>query len=815
MARLLQGRRANLSSGAWLAVALGALFGVQFVLHPYLAYPAAAVTLWLLRRRVGPFVRILVMLVAALAGYRGHRAMLGFLTERDAVRQSLGSAARCAGEGRVEMSPVLRDGRFVVVVDATRLDCEGPIAGVHRLRLVGAPDGLGRGDTIAFVAQLGPVAPLQQLELTNPIPRATSLGVVASGGALTVERIATGSGWRHAIDRARAWVRRRILATYAPKAEALGRALVLGENDLDPDEQLAFQRSGLSHLLAVSGTHLVFAVVSVVAALRALLLRFPSVAARHDVPRWLGPLGALLALLYADFAGGSGSAWRAAWMLATVYAATALGRRLGGLRALAFSLIIGVLYDPLAGYDVSFLLSALATAGLVVIGPSIKRPLGWIRWQPLRWLADALATTLAAMIPCTPLLLLLSPDITVAGLLANVVAGPLGELAALPLCLAHTLMAPLPSVEHGLALAGSGALLAVASIARLSASLSWARVVLPPPTLEQFAVIGLGVLAAATFADQRRTLPAMREPSRRAQVLVVGLLTTVCLLILEGLARHAGAPEGRLRVTAVDVGQGDSLVVDLPDGRMMLIDGGGAITGGPDPGQRIILPLLRARRRRHVDIAVLTHPHPDHFGGLLTVLRELPVREFWEAGDPHEHDDSELGRLRRDLIGRGTRIRHLPELCEAFAARPGAVIQLLGPCPNAIEERHANDRSLVVRLELGQHSALLPGDAETLEESDLMAVHGQRLHADLLKLGHHGSRTSTGRAWLDRVRPSVAVVSVGLRNRFGHPHPTTLSRLAEAHVPVYRTDELGSVEWSTNGSTVTLRTAATYVAGRQ
>jgi competence protein ComEC len=802
------------SSGAWLAVALGALFGVQFALHPYLAYPTAAVALWLLRRSLGPFSRILVILVAALSGYRGNRAIHGFLSERDAVRQSLGAAARCSGQGKVVMSPVLRDGRFVVVVDATLLDCEGPVAGIHRVRLVGAPDGLGRGDAIAFVAQLGPVAPLQQLELTNPIPRAATLGVVASGGALTVERIATGWGWRHAIDRARAWVRRRIRATYAPKAEALGRALVLGENDLDPDEQLAFQRSGLSHLLAVSGTHLVFAVVSVVAGLRTLLLRFPRVAARHDVLRWLGPLGGILALLYADFAGGSGSAWRAAWMLAAVYAATAVGRKLGGLRALAFSLIVGVMYDPLAGYDVSFLLSALATAGLVVIGPGLKRPLGQIGWRPLRWLADALVTTLAAMIPCTPLLLLLSPDVTVAGLLANVVAGPLGEMAALPLCLGHTLTAFLPAVEHGLALAGSGALLAVAFIAKASASLSWARLVLPPPTIEQFAIIGLGVLAAATLPDQGRIVPAMPTQGRRGQLQLLGLLTAGCLLILEISARRAGAPIGRLRVTAVDVGQGDSLVVDLPDGRLMLIDGGGAITGGPDPGQRIILPLLRTRRRRHVDIAVLTHPHPDHFGGLLTVLRELPVREFWEAGDTRLHDDSELDRLRRDLRGRGTRIRHLPELCEAFGARTGAVIQLLGPCPNAIEGRAANDRSLVVRLELGRHSALLPGDAEALEESELAKVHGHLLHADLLKLGHHGSRTSTSPTWLESVRPSVAVVSVGLRNRFGHPHPTTLSRLAAAHVPVYRTDQLGSVEWSTDGSTVALRTAATHIAGR-
>lgn len=786
--------------------ALAALFGVQFSLHPYLAYPTAAAALWLLRRQLSPYTRILVLLVAAASGYRAHRAIVDFVAERDAIRRDLGAAARCGGEGTVVQSPILRDGKFVVVVDATSLVCDAPIAGQHRLRLAGAPDGLGRGDTLSFVAQLGPVAPLRQIELSDPIPRLASVGVVASGGALSVERTGLGSGWRHWVDAARAWVRGRILATYAPKAQGLGRALVLGENDLEPDEQLAFQQSGLSHLLAVSGTHLVFAVVSIVTALRALLLRWVWFSCARDVGRTVAPVGAILALIYADFAGGSGSAWRAAWMLAAVYAAQTCDRRLSGLRALAISLLVGVLYDPLAGYDVSFLLSAAATSGLVVIGPKVRHPVERIAWRPLRWVGEALTTTVAAMIPCVPLLLLMSPEITLAGMVANVIAGPLGEVAALPLCLAHTLMAPLPWLERGLALAGSGALLCVGAIAKLSASATWARIALPPPTIEQFAVIGLGVLSAATLGDPASSTS---EVGRSRQRRVIWALCALSLLVLEWVARRAGAPIGQLRVTAIDVGQGDSLLVDLPDGRLMLLDGGGAITGGPDPGQRVILPLLRARRRKRIDIAVLTHPHPDHFGGLLSVLRAIPTRELWEAGSPTELDGGELGQWRRDLLARMTKIRHLPDLCAAFPVRSGALIQLIGPCPNVVEGHSANNQSLVIRFEWGSHSAVLSGDAEALEESELVTAHRAELHADLLKIGHHGSRSSTSSLWLDAIRPSTAIISVGLRNRFGHPHPTTLSRLAAAHIPAYRTDELGSIQWTTDGSKVTLRSATT------
>lgn len=796
----------RLSTGAWLAVALAALFGVQFALHPFLAYPTAAFGLWLLRRQVGAFARILVILVAAGSGLRSQHAIADYLNRREQVRTEMGAVARCAGQGRVIASPVLRDGRFVLIVDSSTVECDRAIPGLHRIRIVGAPDGLARGDIVSFIAQLGPIAPLRQLELSNPIPRLASLGVVASGGALQVERVTSGSGIRHAVDRARSWVRRRILLTYVPRAQALGRALVLGENDLDPDEQVAFQRSGLSHLLAVSGTHLVFAVVSVVSMLRALMLRL-AVARRIDVACSVAPLGAALSLLYADFAGGSGSAWRAAWMLSALYAATMFGRKLSGMRALALSLVVGVLDDLLVGYDISFLLSALATAGLVVIGPTLKQPVCQIDWRPLRWLAEALATTVSAMLPCVPLLLLLSPDITLAGMFANVIAGPLGEVAALPLCLLHAVMAPLPWAERGFALAGSGALIAVGGIAKASAAVSWARIRLPPPTLEQFAVLCLSVVAFATQlpAPNSQALDNSRY-RRRTKGLFIGA-TLGCLAILEIFARYAGAPKGRLRVTAIDVGQGDSILVDLPDGRAMLIDGGGSITGGPDPGARVILPLLRARRRSRLDIAVLTHPHPDHFGGLLTVLREVPVGEFWEAGDGDEPRAGELAQLREYLMQRGTRIRRLPELCSTFAPAANQPIQVLGPCPDANRSHNTNDQSLVLRLSWGQRSVLLPGDAESVSEAELAARYGTTMHADLLKLGHHGSRSSTSQVWLDAVQPSVAVVSVGLRNRFGHPHPLTLARMKSAGIPLYRTDELGSVEWSSDGNRIAMRSA--------
>lgn len=802
-------RGLDMPTGALLLIALAALVGPEFSFHPYLAYPTAAIALAFLQRRLSSVVRLLALVVAATCAVRATRTLQQFTSERAQVRQSLGASTRCAGEAVVVRSPVLREGSFVAVVDALQLDCEGRAFGSHRLRLSNVQETLRRGDRIEFVAQLGPIASAQNIELMNPIPRLASSRVVASGGVLTLTRVAAGTGFFAAVDRARNSVRQRILATYAPRARGLARALVLGENDLDPEEQLAFQRSGLSHLLAVSGTHLVLAVVSVVRGLRAVLLRFPRIAARCEAGRIAAALGALLALLYADFAGGSGSAWRAAWMLAALYLASVLDRKLAGLRALALSVVIGVAFDPFALYDVSFVLSALATSGLVVLGPILRRPARQVPSRPLAWIVEALSTTCSAMVPCTPLLLLLAPELTLAGLAANVVAGPFGELAALPLCLGHALAAPLPWLEQGLALAGSGALLTVGWIAAKAAAISWARIALPPPTVEQLDLLLITALVWISLPSVGSSRIQGSARPQRHPGLFLACGAVLGWLALEWAAQRAGAPHQRLRITAVDVGQGDALLIDLPDGRLMLVDGGGAVTGGLDPGTRVLLPLLRARRRDRVDIAVLSHPHPDHYGGFLSVLRQIRLLEFWEAGPLESQSEGELAGLRRDLVRRGTLVRHLPELCRTFPVKAGAPIQVLGPCPNVEATPNANDQSIVLRLEWGQHSAVLPGDAEAREETDLLARYGNRLHADLLKLGHHGSRTSSSTAWLDAVHPSTAMISVGIRNRFGHPHPSTLAHLAARHINAYRTDQLGAIEWSTDGIAASIRSAST------
>jgi competence protein ComEC len=764
---------------------------------PWEAVAAAAGVLGVLRvaRRVRVAAVLVVAPAFALGALRARAAVARHESDANHADLVLPAPIRCSARARVDSSPVqVRDTlRYDALLDG--LACDGATAAWSgRATLYGAPADVARGDELDVVASLAPPQRLWNPSGGDPRPSEARRGVIRSGGTVDVRWVRRATGALASIDRVRAGIRRRIDATFRPDLAPMARALVLGESDLAPDDDRSFRVSGLSHLLAVSGMHLVLVLGLALKSAEALLARLEHVAARVDAKRLVAAAGLPVAWAYAELAGAGGSTVRAAWMATAVLAARTLGRRSCAPRAFGISLAAMALADPLVAFDLSFLLSAAATAGLLAFASPLAEGLSRRVPAPASPVARAVATTIAASVPCAPILAWFSPSFPLGGVVANLLAVPIGECAALPVCLVHALLAWWPAAERGSAVVASGALVLVRLVAR-AFSVPALTADLPQPTSWQLVV--LAVALAST------SLPGA---ARRATVAAAAAV----VLLLEVSARRAGAPVGLLRATFLDVGQGDAAILALPDGQGLVVDGGGLVGSPIDVGLRVLAPELRRRRRRALAAAVLTHPHPDHFGGLGSGLDRVDVRELWDTGQGEEEGvGGGYDALLHAARARGVPILRPDALC-GERSMGGARVQVLAPCPSFSADRGPNDNSFVLRVSFGERALLLVGDAEHEEEGGLLAAASDKLRADVLKVGHHGSRTSSTGAFLAAVAPREAVVSVGRRNRFGHPSPQTVRALEAVGCRVWRTDRDGAVVVTTDGTSLEVRAAASW-----
>ncbi len=261
-------------------------------------------------------------------------------------------------------------------------------------------------------------------------------------------------------------------------------------------------------------------------------------------------------------------------------------------------------------------------------------------------------------------------------------------------------------------------------------------------------------------------------------------------------------PPGSLELTAIDVGQGDSLLVVFPDSKIMLVDGGGVLAYGRvrkpniDMGEDVVSPYLWSRGIRRVDVIAVTHAHEDHSGGIAALIENFRPREVWVGASPLKRVVDAASRRKIAVIA-----RHSGEDLE-FG---GAKIEVISPPAGYAGRQSGNNDSLAMRIAFGQRSFLLTGDMEKPMEARAMAE-GVDLHADVLKVGHHGSKTSTIQPFLDAVAPSIALISAGYENSFGHPHRDVLARLTSRHAAVLRTDLDGLITVRTDGNRIWMDT---------
>jgi competence protein ComEC len=582
-------------------------------------------------------------------------------------------------------------------------------------------------------------------------------GYVRAGRSDPVPQRLAGT-WRHPVEQARQSVRDAIFARVADARTAgVLAALVVGDqNAIDRADWDIFRATGVAHLMSISGLHVTMFAWAAALAVGALWRRSARACLAWPAPHAALCGGVLLAAAYALFSGWGVPAQRTVCMLATVALLRLAGRRWPWPALWAAACAVVVTADPWALMQAGFWLSFVAVGVLFASdagAPATPAPGG--RGRALaRRLGALLREQGVVTLALTPLSVLLFGQFSVVGLLANAVAIPWVTLVVTPLALAGVLVAPLWNVA-GWALQGLGWLLAVL------ASLPFASLSLPVPPLWAGAAGVLGGL-----------LLAMRLPW---QMRVLGLP-----LLLPVLLWQAPRPaQGQFELLAADVGQGNAVLVRTA-AHALVYDAGPRYSPEADAGHRVLVPLLRALGER-VDTLVLSHRDSDHTGGAAAVLAMQPqARLLSSLEDGHVLQGAYSTRCiagqRWHWDGVDFEVLHPRAADYAASARPNA-------------------RSCVLRISNGRQSALLAGDIEQAQEARLVGD-AAPLAADLLLVPHHGSKTSSGEAFLAAVQPQWALVQAGYRNRFGHPAAPVAARYRERGIALVESARCGAAGWS-------------------
>ncbi len=588
------------------------------------------------------------------------------------------------------------------------------------------------------------------------------------------------TGWRLELDRA--------LQRSLPEPEAsLAAGIAFGRDGNLPDETKSeFRSSGLAHIVAVSGSN-----VTLVAAV-AFALFVPAVGRRYA----LLP-AALMIAGYVTIAGLSPSVVRAGVMAAIFLFGAWLGRPQAGLPALAIAAVIMTALQPAVAADAGFQLSLAATAGLLVFAPWIRVGLE----RASRTLPPALAPpgavlqvaalSTAANIATLPIVFVTFGRVSLIGPLANIVVEPLFVLAFGASALTALLGWAWAPAGWAAGIVAYYPLAFILWLARTAAALPGASVPGPTRSADIAPVAYAPMLAAGWFAYRRLAPvePAARPAAaarRVRHVVLAGSIGGIAVAVLLLGFLPARGP-GELELTVLDVGQGDAILIRTPHGTTLLIDGG--------PSQIQLARQLSAvlpHWQHTIRAAFVTHPQEDHIGGIPGLIDRYDVKMVFDNGRSNTTQTYAAYELR------GVARSHLA--AGATFMWDGVTVEVLWP-PAGYITGELNDTSLVLRIRYGQTTIVLTGDFEAPAQDLLMASTG--VAADVLKVPHHGSKT-TDPAFLDAVDASVAIISVGANNLFGHPSAETLDALAGS--PVYRTDRDGRVTVRSDGTRLTVST---------
>lgn len=621
-----------------------------------------------------------------------------------------------------------------------------------------------------------------------------------------IERIGRQGHWlRGRIEEARRTIGAFFSAYLDEQTAAVLRALIVGEEGSIPkDTRTAFSRAGVAHVLSISGLHISLVAAASYGAWWWLLGRSRYLLLRFTMPRLAAFFTIPLVLLYAGLAGGSVATWRSVVMVVVYLLAIIVARQEEVYRSLALAALLISLLWPGAILDISFQLSFMSVLSLLLGMTHFSawwerrrrdtqsiRP-NW-RDRALRWTFMYVAVSIYALLGTAPLTAFHFNQVSVLGIVANLLVIPLlGSGAVLLGLLAAALLFFHTGVASFVLLCAGWVTTAGVWLTQTMGSWSFAAIdVVTPTVIELLLLYGCIACILLTLAFPQGRFAAFSRP------LFWGCAVG---LFVDSLAwAHHRYLHQDLRVSFLDVGQGDAAIVEFPGSQVMVIDGGGFASEEFDTGEAILAPFLWSQKIGRVDILVMSHPQLDHYGGLAFVAEHFAPRELWFNGE--RASVKRFTRLWATLEQNHVRLQ---ALCQETPSRFFSDVQvqiLHPPCqPIGLD---TNNASLVLRLSHGAIDFLFPGDLEASGEQ-LLLIHPESLASEILKAPHHGSRTSSTPAFIGMVSPQVVIASLGAHNRFGFPAREVVQRYTAAGSRFLRTDLHGTVSVISNGLTYSI-----------
>lgn len=572
-------------------------------------------------------------------------------------------------------------------------------------------------------------------------------------------------------------------------ANILTALLIGNKNNLEDDVKDIFKQSSLSHILAISGAHVSYVI---------MLVSF--IISKTKINKRLGKIITIVFLVFfMMLTGSSPSVTRACIMAIYTILGSLLHKKVNVLSSISISSIIILLINPYSILDIGMQLSYAGTIGIVFIYPIIRKIEGKKQFGTkilIQKIKDILLITISANIIIIPIIMYHFSTISFTFLISNLLASPfMGILIILGFStiIFSFIFSPLGKILASLLNFFTSLFLKVATF---SSNLPFSQLYIPTPKIYQIIIYYILIITAVLYIKiKRKQKKRLFEKKIIIRIRTINKKKIAIVLVLVVLFNlvYKFIPKN-LNIYFVDVGQGDCTLITTPQGKNVLIDGGGSENF--DVGEKTLLPYLLDRQITTLDYVIISHFDTDHVGGILTILKELNVKKVI-IGTQYEHNENfkeftkivNEKRIKVNVVEAGSKI----------SIEKNLYFDILWPDNNEkISENSINNNALVFKMNYNNFSMLFTGDIEEEAEKILINKYKNtnKLESTILKVGHHGSKTSSTQEFLKLVEPKIALIGVGAKNTFGHPSEEVLQRLENLNCKIYRTDKDGEIKCS-------------------